>query len=138
MPRLAITVPICKGETLISYVSHLATANGIVSAPEFCRDVGLSWSSLRQGRNEQLERLSELSGVRTDDLKNAANVSIGALDYMLSGQQVTRKSLVQHETRVCPLCVVDDAAKGTPIGRVEWQVKTYRTCHKHGGKFGRF
>lgn len=132
MPRLAITVPLRKGETLTSYVSHLAVANGTVSVWEFCKDVGLSWSSLRQGRNEQLERLSELSGVRTDDLKNAANVSIGALDCMLSGQQVTRKSLVQYETRVCPRCLVEDAEREAPIGRVEWQVKAYRTCHKHG------
>ena len=132
MPQLPITVPLRRGETLISYVSHLAVANGIASASEFCKDVGLSWSSLRQGRKEQLQRLSELSGARTEYLRNAANVSIGALDYMLSGQQVTRKFLVQYETRVCPRCVVEDAAKGAPIGRVEWQVKTYRTCHKHG------
>ncbi|MBM7069864.1 TniQ family protein [Actibacterium sp. 188UL27-1] len=132
MSQLPITVPLRSGETLISYVSHLAVANGIVSVSDFCKDVGLSWCSLRRGRKEQLQKLSELSGVRTEDLTNAGNILIGALDYMLSGQQVTRKLLVQYETRVCARCVVEDAAKGAPIGRVEWQVKTYRTCHKHG------
>jgi hypothetical protein len=131
MSQLPITATLRPGETLISYVSHLAVVNGIVSVSEFCTDVGLSWSSLRKGRKEELVRLSELSGVPTEALKRAANVSIGSLDYMLSGQQVTRKSLVQYETRVCPSCVLEDAARGTPIGRFEWQVKAYRTCHRH-------
>ena len=131
MQQLAITVPLRAGETLTSQVSHLASANGTFSVSEFCKDFGLSWSSLRQGRKEELERLSELSGVPTEALKRAANVSIGSVDYMLSGQQFTRRSLVQYETRVCPRCVLEDAVRGASIGRVEWQVKAYRVCHRH-------
>lgn len=131
MPELAISVPLRAGETLTSHVSHLAVANGITSVSEFCKDVGLSWSSLRQGRKEELVRLSELSGVSTDALIKAANIPIGSLDYMLSGEQMTRKTLVQYETRVCPSCVLKDAESGTPIGRVEWQVKAFRICHRH-------
>ena len=131
MPQLAITVPLRAGETLTSHLSHLAAANGITSVLEFCKDVGLSCSSLRQGRKEELVRLSELSGVPTDALRNAANVSVGSLDYMLSGEQVTRKTLAQSETRVCPSCVLEDAENGTPIGRIEWQIKAYRICHRH-------
>ena len=86
---------------------------------------------MRQGQKEQLLRLSELSGVPTEALRNAANIPIGSLDYMLSGEQMTRKTLVQSETRVCPSCVLEDAESGVPIGRVEWQIKAYRICHRH-------
>ncbi|MEP2470315.1 MAG: TniQ family protein [Paracoccaceae bacterium] len=131
MPQLAITVPLRAGETLTSFVSHLAVANGIISALEICKDVGLSFSALRQGQKEQLARLSGLSGVPTEALRSAANIPIGSLDYMLSDEQMTRKTLVQSETRVCPSCVLEDAKSGTPIGRVEWQIKAYRICHRH-------
>lgn len=131
MQQLAITVPLRAGETLTSHASHLAAANGINSVLEFCKDVGLSWSKLRQGRMEQLVRLSELSGVSTEALRNAANIPTSSLDYMLSGEQVTRKTLVQSETRICPNCLLEDAESGMPIGRVEWQIKAYRICHRH-------
>ena len=131
MQQLAITVPLRASESLTSYISHLAVANGIISALEICKDFGLSLSALRQGQKEHLLRLSELSGVATEALRNAANIPIGSLDYMLSGEQMTRKTLVQSETRVCPSCVLEDAVSSVPIGRKEWQIKAYRICHRH-------
>jgi len=131
MHKLPVITPLKHRETLISFVSNLAAANGTPTVLEFCNDLKLRWTKAYRGNRDELERLSVLSTVPLNELAEVSLVGLGDRRYEIAGETVMAKTLRMHETRVCPQCIAEDLEGAAPFGRIEWQVAAYRTCHNH-------
>lgn len=131
MHKLPVIAPLRPRETLISFVSNLAAANGTPTVLEFCNDLKLQWTKVYRSNRDELKRLSVLSTVPLNELAEVSLVGLGDRRYEIAGEIVMAKTLRMHETRVCPQCIAEDFEDGAPFGRIEWQVAAYRTCHKH-------
>lgn len=131
LQKLPISVDLRPCETLTSVASHLAMANGVISIQEFCNDFKLNWSKLRNGNRDELINFSLLSGIPVPKLEQACLVRLGVHSYSLSGYNFGAKHLCISNTKICPTCLIEDLEIGAPLGRLDWELTAYRTCHKH-------
>ncbi len=135
VPRaLPLVVPLVETETVNSFASRLARANGAPTARDFCRDMALSWTDLNRGDTDAIAILAELGDVPRSKLLRFAikqhkrgSYSIGDIDLSVRG--VNRTKL-----KVCPRCTEEDRVRHGPFGpaqRAAWQIDYIRTCERH-------
>ncbi|WP_438748214.1 TniQ family protein [Pararhizobium sp. O133] len=134
MNRLSLTVPFHPQETIPSFCSRLAVANGISSVMEFCWLLDLNHMRIINGDVEETEKLLQLAGVA--DLAGRRLTKTGVF-YDINGETLARSSVVRGRLRYCPECIREDIdiQKGRPetrpYGRLEWCMTSIRTCPKH-------
>lgn len=131
---LGLTLPLMEDEPTTYFASRLAARNFLKVRP-FAADMGFSFSDLDQGCEVAIARLSEISGVDAGALAmNATHRNGEWLD--LRGQLIDPKSR-RSQLVVCPACLEADAAPGdiAPAiavrGRLQWMLKSIRTCSIH-------
>ena len=123
-------------ESAVSWCSRLAMLNGCESAREFCLHMGFTFTKVMDGVPSALSSLAALGGVQPDILSGRA-IRRANRNYELRGQKLSRGTVRQDCTLVCPECLIQDMG-GAPhkdhylsFGRTEWMVTPLRTCRIH-------
>lgn len=133
--RIALTVDLAAGQTLASYMSALASRNGLRSIDRFCVAFCLDPQRLRAGDPDALLALAKLVGISQERL--LAAVMRRQPQPILQGQPVDGRDL-GAPVRVCPQCLATDHG-GRPRLRYEtaaryrasWAHNLIRACAVH-------
>lgn len=140
MSELGITLPLQADQSLASFCSQVASANGASSAREFCMHMGMQFQHVVDGTAESIERLAVLSGVGVSCLSKAAVIKQGGM-YLINGEKLRRPFLRRSRLRYCPACLIGDNAREDRLpqarlyGRRDWLVSFIRTCPVHQIEF---
>jgi hypothetical protein len=128
------------GEPPTSYLSRLAAANG-VSAREFCRDWGIAFQDLVEGKAGAIAELAKLGGVPAEDLMRFAFIRGEGFNFTHRGQNLVRASLRCRAVHICPTCLLQDIQQAPKLkpgiavyNRADWSIDAITTCliHKTG------
>ncbi|WP_425354963.1 TniQ family protein [Oceaniglobus trochenteri] len=106
--RLPLTVSLNLRETGFSLMSRLAARNGI-EVSEFGRDMGLPFKSVIDGGPEALQKLADLSGTNSDDLRAWSPHYIAARSYVFRGEPYHARGIRSTIVQGCPICLREDA-----------------------------
>jgi len=132
----SLTTAFLPGETPASFCSRVAA---IVrrSARQFCRDFGLAFMDIVDGRLETLSALASLTAASEGALVSNAIVRYEERQFTYRGHHLVRDAMSRAALRVCPHCLRKDIAEGRgpvnarPYGRVIWLIEAIRTCPEH-------
>lgn len=134
--HLALSAPHVDGETASSYLSRLAMING-TNAAQFSADLGLSFADVIDGHPGALGELARRADVDPSALQGSSFRRIDTWRFERSGVTLPRHCVKSPVTRVCPVCLREDArASGLPAQsamafRGNWQVPFVRSCTRH-------
>ncbi len=134
-PVLPVTLPILADETVTSFTSRLAAENGSPCVTDFCRDIGLDWNGIINGKSDALAALARFSGMALDTLQANSIQLVKQGNYLVRSQEVNRALLCRTRVRVCPECIEGDLRDRGRYGsarRASWQLNTIRNCEYHG------
>ncbi|MDR7040488.1 hypothetical protein J2X36_005271 [Methylobacterium sp. BE186] len=140
---LRLRVPLRPGQSLLSFVAHLARRNGINRLDQFCCDVDLKPLALATGQPQQIDRLATLSGVPAAALQAEA-VFISKNGCAVRGQKLMRADIESSGQSICPACLHEDyitaesAFSRSAYMRTIWRVTAIRTCLRHSMAVGPF
>lgn len=136
MTRLATTVEFHDDETVVSFCSRLAAANGIFSARQFSLHMGFKFQQVVGGVPDAINELAYLGSADAARLEaNAIKRQDGY--HTLHGQRFPKGTLTWNRTRFCPHCVQEDRQNGIgvhvarPYGRVAWLFNHVERCPRH-------
>ena len=126
------------GEALESFVSRLASINGLATANELCVDLGVSFPMILSGNVDAVTYLADLSGNAVAPLLHEALRPEGKR-FVLRGQTLTKTGLVRSRIRICPECLNEDRQRASSAipeqvagyGRTTWKAESLRTCVQH-------
>ena len=131
MSALSFTVAHLPGEALPSFLGRTAARNG-VDVASFCREMGLSLVDVANGVTGAVDRLAALTGADRAALRRHALVRKGDRTWTLNGEVVDWHMLRRLNARVCPVCLIADAAAGRSAHcRTSWLIEQIRTCPVH-------
>lgn len=136
MRKLEITVESGFDETIPSFISRLAAANGAADVHDFCWHAGIAHQALANGDLAEISRLVEMA-VTAREAVQWRHVVRDGLFFELNGERLGRSNFIRHRLRYCPHCFQEDIAGGTgpkmarPYGRLSWCVAFTRVCSKH-------
>lgn len=109
---LPVTVPLLPEETMLSFASRLAAANGVSRLSNLCGHLGLDLNALVRGNEGQIERLAGFGGVEARDLMNrTSRLSDDGLVWFRS-ERLALSAIHRRRVRACPECVSQDRARG--------------------------
>lgn len=129
--RLSLRVELLPGESLPSFLSRMADANG-VSPNAFCAHLTINALDFINGDSAEIEKMSDLSGVASSRLMRNAIISVDD-GFELAGERLRRSSLHRDRLRVCPCCLQEDLNSGQSLyARTFWHVAHLRSCLLHG------
>lgn len=122
----------------VSFLSRIAGICGCLSASQFCREVGIDHTRLRQGDHGALRKLAALSGAEFSRLQKNALVSKGTHSYEIRGCLGHSAMFRTDEYAICPECIAQDV-KGGPAHdpfsavhlRIAWHLRAIETCAIH-------
>ncbi|PVE55323.1 TniQ family protein [Rhizobium rhizogenes] len=134
MTKLSIVVPFHRDETVFSFCSRLAAANGFPGVKDFCWAVGLNHVRICAGHPGETSKLMLLAGV--EDLAGRL-VTKNGQHFEVNGERLSKKHLLRSRLRYCAQCIAEDLeeeglrrqARG--YGRLTWCITFIRTCAKH-------
>lgn len=106
--RIALTVDLAAGQTLGSYLSALASRNGLRSIDRFCVAFDLDAHRLRAGQPDAVAAIAKLVSIPVERLI-AAGMRRQPLS-ILQGLPVDAKDIGRPD-RVCPRCLAEDHAE---------------------------
>lgn len=126
------------GEALESFVSRLASINGLATAHELCVDLGVSFPMILSGNVDAVTYLADLSGNAVAPLLHEALRPEGKR-FVLRGQTLTKTGLIRSRVRICPECLNEDRQRASSAipeqvagyGRTTWKAESLRTCVRH-------
>ncbi|MDR7141947.1 TniQ family protein [Rhizobium sp. BE258] len=128
-------VPLFDDETLTSYCSRLAAANGKGPA-EFCLDMGFSFMDVSYGRDSAIKRLATLGQIESERL-HAATVPVVEGNCVVGVETLSPFTYTRTRLRVCTACLKEDAASADRRPRTRqyvrrnWALRFLRTCPTH-------
>jgi hypothetical protein len=134
--RIGGNVELHLDETLFSFLSRIACANGIGSMRQFLDHMDLQLRDIVDGSRSAIRRIEELTGVNETALLNALPLVEPEM-IQLNGQSITRR-LWPQAMKFCPCCVIQDIATGSgtrlsrPFVRASWICETTSICPEHG------
>ena len=136
--RLGLTLPLRPAQTITSLVSNLAAFNGSQYAQDFAQDMVINWKGLAKGLPEEIDHVSELSGVPREQLNRYRSELVFGLDdhksFRVAGETVSNRQFLRGKLRVCPHCLLADRemhGQFGPYTRIYWHISSIRTCHEH-------
>lgn len=136
MTRLATTVTFHEDESVVSFCSRLAAANGIRSAREFSLHMGFQFQKIVDGDRETIGELAYLAGQDASRLEARALVKQGG-SYLLGTERIPKAQLTRNRSRFCPHCLAGDTAADGGVhvsrqyGRLVWLASFIRRCPRH-------
>ena len=143
MPTLPITLEPNPRETLPSFLSRLAAANGL-DVVSFSKDMGFSFKPVLNFEETALQKLAEVAGIGSDDLEELVSWTgkpTGDIRIQFRGELVPSRALRSPVVRGCPMCLLNDlkSGKDRPLTaltyRGDWQLKDNNVCVEHDVPF---
>lgn len=134
MTRLGLTVPWHEDETVVSYCSRLAAANGIENVKDFCGYFSLNHRKIVASDLAEIDKLLQLTGA------GSAAGRLFVRDgwfFEINGERLAKHSVTRNPLRYCPHCLSEDfKVQRGPLGtrgygRLSWCISFLRTCPKH-------
>ena len=132
-----IQVPFFDDETLLSYVSRVARANGRSDLAGFLTDFGFNLDQINRGEEKAIIGLAECLGKSPAELLPRRLVVNGDKTVSLGDSRFNRFSLWRTKLRFCPCCLEEDEANlGRMPGtrrymRTLWTLPSVQTCPRH-------
>lgn len=119
-------------EPAFSFLSRTARLNGVPTRI-FAGDMGLSFSKMIEGDEEQISKLAGLTGCDTDTLMAWTPRYLGGREHSFRGHVMHAKAIKESHLRGCPECLREDMAhlRGGPALRGDWLFRPVTLCHKH-------
>lgn len=134
--RLALKPELVAGQTLMSFVSALASLNGLRSTARLCLAFGLDLTGLKSGNLEAVARFSDLTGIALDRLLTAAYLAKPRANTASHGVDAID---LAGGARVCLHCLTDDHHAHHSLRfetavyyRAAWSHALVRSCAVHG------
>lgn len=131
-----LRVPLFEDETLPSYTSRVARANGRATY-FFCKDYGVDFQKLARGERLSVAMFSDICGEPISKLREHA-VTLGkGHEATFFGEPFGSHLVSRKSIRFCPACFAsDDADESRMPGtgryiRAPWLVRAYATCPQH-------
>jgi hypothetical protein len=123
-------------ETLTSFVSRSARANGVERMRSFCADIGVSPSKVKSGDPAEISRLAEVLDVSKARLAAAAVQRGKGTLVRIGNEWFDNGRLNRQHRRFCPECVKADMAVPTalppgPWYRSYWLLPQIEACVEH-------
>lgn len=135
--RLTPALPFFEGEALTGYVSR--HAKFFETTPrDFCTDLGMRWPALCSGYDEQIERLSWLTGEPSETLQSWSVKKVGNGRYRVGQAHASMGTLRRTAVRLCPQCVARSLSEAGPASvcqLLEWSLVCIDRCVEHGCRF---
>ncbi len=132
-----LRVPLFEDETLISFASRMAQANGRDSLRKFLADLGVKPLKVIHGDEIEVSRLADLFGMPADLLRSRS-VKVakdGSMEF--AGARFSRLTLIRNQFRVCTQCLAEDETDTTRMpgtrryARAIWMIPSVTTCCRH-------
>lgn len=108
---LPITVPLLPEETMLSFASRLAAANGVGRLSNLCAHLGLDLKALVRGDEGQIQRLAGYGGVDARELANRIFRPSGDGFVWFGSERLALSAIHRQRMRACPQCVARDRAE---------------------------
>ena len=134
MAPLIRSLELLRGETPASYVSRLAAYHGTIPR-EFCSDFGMRWPFLCSGQDDQLRRLSRLTGANLRQLQFWSPGRLQSGRYRVGGAVSSVGAFRRTSIRLCPICMteaLDGPGTCAIFQLLEWCVTCLHRCEMHG------
>lgn len=126
-----------RSETIMSYVSRLAAANGVSTTESLLQQMGTSSHHLWHGYKMAINAVAQHVDRPVDEVLDASFQPVTTGIVAVRGHRLERRKFWAGTPRYCPLCVLEDAErrpgpyKARPFGRLSWAIEEHRTCHVH-------
>lgn len=130
-----LKVPFFEDETLASFTSRMARANGRVGLNRFFSDLGLK--GRRIGLGGDIDELADRLGMDADVLRSRSFKLHEDGGTEFGGDRFHRRMITRGRLRVCVECLADDQRDATrmPVARkyerVSWKFNAVKVCCKH-------
>ncbi len=129
-------LPLVSGESVASWLNRFGTLHCNLDLPDFMKLIGVPKQDLIMGRPTMLSRLSEISGVPTDDLKVATYQRVSDRVFSFHGELFFREFLLRNHVTFCPACLLSDFEENGNsmqflVERIKWVFGPVRTCEVH-------
>lgn len=128
-------------EPAAGFASRLAAANGR-SMNMFLRDMLIPPRSIDQGDREQVKVLAEIGGADPAELLRHTPYPHARNGFHhLAGEVIGYRAINRTYFRYCPWCVTEDLESfpgpvhSRPWLRLEWTIRYFRSCSRHGVYF---
>lgn len=128
------TLELLPWETPASYVSRLAVHHGTIPR-EFCSDFGMRWPFLCSGQDDQLQRLSRLTGADLCQLQFCSPIKLKNGRYRVGRAISSVGAFRRTSIRLCPICTVealDGPGECAVFQQLEWCITCLHRCETHG------
>lgn len=132
-----LRVPFFQDETLVSFASRMAQANGRDDLRKFLVDLGIKPLKVSHGDEAEVNRLADLFGMPADLLRSRS-VKVakdGSMEF--AGTRFSRLALIRTRFRVCTHCLAEDEMDTTRMpgtrryARSIWMIPSVTTCCRH-------
>lgn len=131
-------LPFAEDETPISWATRLAARHAHCGPDHFLTDLGLASQALLRGDPETVARLAAAGGADPGLVQRNTVRRLGRGRSSLRGEEFYDDFALGIQTRVCPRCLVEDAAGAAHDlrvllrARLAWLFPTVRVCPSHG------
>jgi len=133
---LTLTASPAKRETAWSFVSRLATQNGL-TAGDFCADMGVTFQAVIDGEPRALSIICDVAGVEDIRRRDWTPMKRSGGNHTLRDHQFHGKTIRSPQVFGCPACLRDDArnGEGAPQAamamRAHWMLPHVTLCLTH-------
>lgn len=136
---LPFAVVLHDDETLISFLSRLARANGLPGVQDLLAGFEIDWTGCLAGSVGVLQHIADLTDMPVDRVSAAACCKTADGQFVLSGEKLHDPRILRGQFRVCPACIrndlgdhVDTASLTRIYARKVRALKPARICPQHG------
>lgn len=136
---LRLTVEPAARETLLSFISRMAAANG-TNVGDFALDLGFAFKRIVDQEASAVAEFAELSGLSSQDLATLLSWTgerIGDVRMRFRGEVFISRALRNPVVRGCPCCIREQATD--PVDALsqiamagDWLCRGVDICVKHG------
>ncbi len=130
-----LKVPFLDDETLASFTSRMARANGRIGLNKFFSDLGLKGRRISKG--DDIDQLADRFGLDADVLRSRSFKLHEDGGTEFGGDRFHRRMITRGRLRVCAECLDDDQLDKTrmPVARkyerAIWKFNAVKVCCKH-------
>jgi hypothetical protein len=137
MPVLSPKIDFWSDETPLSWAARQAAFHTRGRLVPFLNDLRIPAVELARGQKEAVERLCAKAGVDSEPVLLNTITAIGDRRFRLRALEFSAEFTTGVETRICPLCLSEDATGHRDADvvirhRLLWRLSPIRTCAIHG------
>jgi len=123
-------------ETPLSFATRLANFHLRSTVVPFLHDLGIKPEALLGNEEPAIDRLAAVADVDASALRHNAARRTGKRQFSLRSHDVSAEFFSSPNTVFCPACILEDDTEADDVGsvrrgRLEWTIRSVRTCARH-------